>query len=161
MTMQAPIGAGSGADRWYPVMAMLVAGGGSIVAGGLAAAVAGPTKWMDGSWVAAFLVLVAGVAQIGLAAGQALLSQLSSRRASTVKAVLWNIGCLAVIIGTLTEKPLVVSLGSVPLFVVLVMSLVASRGATGWPMAALLYRALLAVLAVSIPIGIALAWIRH
>ena len=45
-----------------------------IIGGGIAAAVTGPTDWKRGSWVAAFLVLVVGVGQIGIASGQALLA---------------------------------------------------------------------------------------
>ena len=48
----------------------MVAGGAAIIAGGIVAAVTDPAGWEHGSWTAAFLVLVAGVAQIGLALGQ-------------------------------------------------------------------------------------------
>ena len=58
-------------QRWSSIVPMLAAGGVSIVAGGVVAAVTGPTDWDHGSWVAAFLVLVAGVAQLGVGAGQA------------------------------------------------------------------------------------------
>ncbi len=150
-----------GTAWWRTIVPMVILGSGSIVGGGLVAAVTGPTEWANGSWVAAFLVLVAGVAQLGLAAGQVAFGSLPSPQVGIIKAVLWNIGCVAVIIGTLATSPITVAFGSVPLLAVLVVSLVASRGVTRWPMTALLYRALLGVLTVSIPIGIALAWIRR
>ena len=44
-------------------LGLLVAGAASIVLGGLVAAVTGPLELEHGSWAAAYLVLVSGVAQ--------------------------------------------------------------------------------------------------
>lgn len=142
---------------------MLAAGGASIVAGGLVAAVTGPTGWDRGSWVAAFLVLVAGVAQMGVAAGQAQLAHNATAVAFTaVECVLWNAGCMTIIAGTLLSSPLTVSIGSTLLVAALGMSTFTVRGSGGQPPLLLwLYRVLLIVLLTSIPIGIALAWTRH
>ena len=122
----------------------------------------GPTGWDRGSWVAAFLVLVAGVAQIVLGAGQVMLA---SRPPTGVFIATWwaswNGGCVAVIAGTLLASPVTVSFGSALLAVGLAMSTLAARGPTRWPLARLLYRAVLIVLLVSVPIGVALAWTRH
>lgn len=142
---------------------MLVAGGFSIVAGGLVAAVTGPTEWDHGSWVAAFLVLVGGVAQIGIAAGQAHLVDTSmTRRFGSVQCILWNTACAIVVAGTLLSSPATVSIGSALLMAALGMSVYAiSRSSGRHPQLLVLYRALLSVLLVSIPIGIALSWTRH
>ena len=59
----------TGAHHWRRSLPLFTAGGASVVAGGMAAAVTGPMQWGHGSWVAAFLVLVAGAAQIGIGAG--------------------------------------------------------------------------------------------
>lgn len=66
------------AQRRKTAASLLFTGGISIVAGGLVAAVTGPTNWDRGAWVANFLVLVAGVAQIGIDASQAHLSPTST-----------------------------------------------------------------------------------
>lgn len=141
---------------------MFVAGGVSIIAGGLTAAVTGPTGWERGSWVAAFLVLVAGVAQIGLGVGYAqLASKPMSVRLAGAQCVLWSSGCAVVIAGTLLSSPATVTIGSAPLVAVLATSIAPLRGNARHPLLALTYRALLIVLLVSVPVGIALAWARH
>lgn len=142
---------------------MFVAGGGSIVTGGLVAAVTGPTEWTHGSWVAAFLVLVAGAAQIGIGASQAHLAAATpSLRFTALECVSWNAGCAMVVAGTLLASPVTVTAGSTLLVATLAMSAVAVRPSRRERSAlVLLYRAMLAVLLVSIPIGVALAWSRH
>lgn len=144
-------------------MPLLIAGGAWVVVGGLVAAVTGPTEWTRGSWVAAFLVLVAGVAQVGIGAGQAQLPRRAPAAAvSPAQCVMWNVGCVTVISGTLLESPLVVAAGSAPILAVLVMSIVATAGpAISHPVAAFAYRALLLVVLTSVPIGIALSFARH
>lgn len=122
----------------------------------------GPTEWDHGSWVAAFLVLVTGVAQVGLGAAQAQLAPLTpSIPFAAVECALWNAGCLAVIVGTLLSNSLTVSIGGGLLVAALGMSTFAVRGTGGQRSLLLLYRALLIVLLVSIPIGTTLAWTRH
>lgn len=142
---------------------LFAAGGASVVAGGMAAAVTGPMQWGHGSWVAAFLVLVAGVAQIGIGAGQAsLASHALSATFIAVQSAMWNAGCAMVVVGTLVSLPEIVFIGSAPLVAVLVMSAVALRGTRAQRSAfSLLYRLLLVVLLASIPIGLALAWVRR
>lgn len=142
---------------------LLAAGGVSIVAGGLAAAVTGPTAWDHGSWVAAFLVLVVGVAQVGVAAGQAHFAPIAvTSTFATVQSVAWNAGCIAIIAGTLLSSPVTVSIGSAPLVVALAMATFAVRGSDRRPRPlSWIYRLVLFVIAVSIPIGIALSWARH
>jgi hypothetical protein len=143
---------------------LFTAGGASVVAGGMASAVAGPTHWSHGSWVAAFLVLVAGVAQFAIGAGQAHLAQRPpSIRFVRAQCLTWNTGCALVIAGTLVSSPVTVSAGSAPMVAAIVMAVVALRGGPrGQRSADLLgYRLLLLVVLASTPIGIALAWARH
>ena len=143
---------------------MLIAGAVSVVVGGLAAAVTGPTEWSDGSWVAAFLVLVAGVAQLGIGAGQAYLVVTTPTVAFvTAQVVMWNVGCATVIAGTLLSSPATVAVASAPLVAALVMSMVALRGHSGAQRSVVLvgYRLLLLGVLVSVPIGLALSVARH
>ena len=148
-------------SRWRPSVPLLVCGAVSIVAGGLAAAVTGPTEWDHGSWVAAFLVLVGGVAQIGIAAGQSELTPSPpTPRFVALECALWNVAGLIVIAGTLLASPLTVTIGSVVLVAALVLAAVAARG-VGRSWLLVPYRALLVLLLVSTPIGIALSWTRH
>jgi hypothetical protein len=147
---------------WRPSVPLFVAGGVSIIAGGLTAAVTGPTGWERGSWVAAFLVLVAGAGQIGIGVGQ---SQLTSTplsvRSGAGACVLWNSGCALVIAGTLLSSPVAVTLGGAPLVAVLVMAATSVRGGARRSHLALAYRAFLIILLVSVPVGLALAWARN
>jgi hypothetical protein len=141
---------------------LFVVGGVSIVAGGLTAAVTGPTGWQHGPWVAAFLVLVAGVAQVGLGVGQShLTAKPMSVRSGAGACALWNSGCAVVIAGTLLSSPAVVSLGSAPLVAVLAMATTSVGGCARRSHVAVAYLFLLVVLLISVPIGIALAWARN
>ncbi|WP_211195819.1 hypothetical protein [Agromyces sp. H66] len=131
-----------------------------IVIGGLVAAVTGPLELAKGSWLAAYLVLVAGVAQCCLAAQHRVL-RTADASAARLRATLaaWNGGNLLVIVGTLTATPIVVDAGGV----LLLAALVAAMAAT-WAHRALaravLYRVMLAALIISIPIGLTLAHVR-
>lgn len=83
----------------------------------------------------------------------------TSDRVGWVQVAGWNLGSLLVIGGTLVTTPLLVDLGSVLLVVALVLALRA-RVARVPAAAALAYRAMLLVLAVSIPVGIVLSHLR-
>lgn len=149
-------------QRWRSSAPLLAAGGVAVIVGGLAAAVTGPIDWVHGSWVAAFFVLVGGVAQIGIAIGQAQLAH----AAPTVTFVagecgLWNTSCLMIVAGTLLSAPVIVTIGSGLMVTVLLMSMIAIRGSHGSRLLVTSYRSLLVVLLASIPIGTALAWARH
>src|SRR5579875_3107512 len=73
-----------------------------VIAGGLVAAATAPAPSGHGSWAAAYLVLVGGVAQVALGAGQALLAPRSpSRRLVAAEFAGWNAGNAAVLAGTL------------------------------------------------------------
>jgi hypothetical protein len=149
--------------RWPVVRPFLVVGVTSIIAGGIIAAVTRPTGFALGSWSAAYLVLVAGVAQIALGVGQAWLAgEAPSRAEVRIELVAWNTAVVATIVGTLLGAPLVTTLGGVALVVALVRFLAGVRSAGGASNASLvLYRLVLTIVLVSTPVGLVLAWIRH
>ncbi|WP_022885645.1 hypothetical protein [Glaciibacter superstes] len=157
LPLNPPLRFGNGLESLF-----LVFGTTAIIAGGLVAAVTGPLQWERGSWVAAFLVLVGGVAQVALGAAQHALTPRHPSPATVVTELLaWNLGGAAVIVGTLVRMPLVVDAGGILLVVALVALLRAVRSGAARPRWALLtYRCLLVVLIVSIPIGLVLAHLR-
>jgi hypothetical protein len=152
------------------VLGLLVAAAGSIVLGGVVAAVTGPLELEHGSWAAAYLVLVSGVAQW-------VMGQARSWRAGSPaetwwgwrQLALWNLGDIAVMAGTFAGAPWVVGLGSASLVAALVIALLAERspraGAGGQRVAPawvhLAYGVMLLILAVSIPVGMTLSVLRH
>ncbi|MEV0842549.1 hypothetical protein AB0I55_23785 [Actinocatenispora sera] len=149
--------------RARPATVLTALGGGCVVLGGLVAAVTAPLSLAHGSWLAAYLVLVCGVAQWAMGRARARSGTSGPRRAWT-QVVAWNLGNAVVIAATLLGRPALVDLGSVLLVAALVIALFAApaRGATGLALLACwAYRALLVVLAVSIPVGILLSYLRH
>lgn len=135
----------------------------SIVAGGLVAAVTGPTDFDKGSWLAAYLVLVGGVSLLVLGIGQATFArQLPTRLVITTELATWTMSMMAVIAGTLSESVYTTILGGTLLLQALLNFIAAVRDPSGiggrlvW-----LYRAMIAILVVSIPIGLLLAWQRR
>ncbi|HEY7857783.1 MAG TPA: hypothetical protein VIC82_04710 [Candidatus Nanopelagicales bacterium] len=132
----------------------------SVIVGGLVAAVTTPMGWQHGAWAAAYLVLVTGVAQIGLGLAQAVLATAPpSPAAVAVQVSGWNLGGAAVILGTLAGAPAVVSVGGVLLVACLGLLVYGVRG--GRPGRLLwIYRVLVLVLLVSIPVGLAMSWLR-
>ena len=155
--------------RAAPSWALLLLGYGCIVAGGLVAAVTGPLGLDRGSWVAAYLVLVGGVAQLAFGWVPGALGRWAGRRSAWVLVAAWNVGNALVITGTLTDSPVGVDAGSVLLVLALVLAIRDVGGpdrAQGGPGARVrrligrAYLGLLIVLAVSIPVGIVLAHLR-
>lgn len=149
-----------------PSWAMILLGYGCIIAGGLVAAVTGPLGWDEGSWAAAYLVLVGGIAQLALGWVPGVLHRCDAGEpGGWIPVVAWNLGNALVLVGTLLGRPLGVDAGSVLLIVALLMALMQLRG---WRVAARTqsvgvrvlgwgYLAVLILLVVSIPVGIALA----
>jgi hypothetical protein len=142
-----------------------------VVLGGLVAAATGPLDLARGSWLAAYLVLVAGVAQCAMGQARTRRPDVArSRRWDWTHICCWNLGNAVVIGGTLAGVPLMVDTGSVLLVVALAIALHTARrpaGAPARPLATRMptvvdwaYRALLLVLAVSIPVGMALSHLR-
>lgn len=132
-----------------------------IIGGGLTAAMTGPLRLEHGSWAAAFAVLIAGVAQYAIGVAQSALVAGTPRRVVVGELVAWNAGCVAVIAGTLATMPLIVDGGGVLLVVALALMVATVRGRTAGPTWAVwLYRILLVVIVVSIPIGLVIAHLR-
>ncbi|BBY54602.1 hypothetical protein H7J07_12775 [Mycobacterium koreense] len=142
--------------RRATVAPFAVAGALSVLAGGIvAAAIAAPTPTRHGVWSVAYLVLVVGLCQIALGAGQALLAATPpTRKAVWTAAVVFNLANVGVLAGVLTDRVAVLNAGSVLLLVALVLFLVGVRRSDrrGWALH--LYRGVVTVLVVSIPIGL-------
>lgn len=141
-------------------IAFFVAGCCFVIFGGLVAAVTGPLDLDQGSWLAAYLVLVCGVAQCTIGKAQERLAALPvSARLGWSQLTCWNLGNAAVIAGTLTTAPIIVDIGGALLLFPLLTTIRAVRHSRqqilGWS-----YRAAIALLLISIPIGLALAHLR-
>lgn len=143
-------------DRW--AMVFVVAGAAFVVLGGLVSAAAGPLSWNDGSWLAAYLVLVCGVAQCLFGVQRMIAPAPLTARGFVLVFVGWNLGNAAVAGGDLAGIPVVVAVGGVLLAAVLVAQLVQLRhtvpGRRVWAWAC---GAVLVVLLVSIPVGVVLS----
>jgi hypothetical protein len=135
-----------------------------VVAGGLVAAFTAASPTEHGAWAAAYLVLVAGVSQVGLAVGQSVLTARSlPARTSRAELVTWNGGNAAVLTGTLAGIAWVVDVGGALL--VATLALVASGvrrhpvrdGSRRQALARKAFQLLVLVLLLSIPIGLWLA----
>ncbi len=130
-----------------------------IVAGGLVAAVNGAAQFAHGSWLAAYLVLVGGVAQLALGFGCLLLPQADCPPAlGRLQLGLWNLGTLTVAGGVLSNLYGVVLAGSV-----IVAAALAAFARGGGPAAdpgrrtVIAYRVLIGLLIISVLVGGALA----
>jgi len=136
------------------------------VAGGLLAAVVAPAPTEHATWAAAYLVLVWGVAQVGLGMGQWLCAGRLSTALVVAQVIGWNLGCAAVVVGTVSGVPAVADVGAVLLVVTLILL---AGGLTGGPArrrvgvpswARLGYGLLITVLLVSVPVGLVLLRLR-
>lgn len=95
-------------------VAFVACGGILIVVGGVVAAVNSAAPFTHGSWLAAYLVLVGGAAQIALAGGRAAIVAIGSGSGrSRGRLMLWNFGSLAVPAGVLADTTAWVTAGSV------------------------------------------------
>jgi hypothetical protein len=140
-------------SRWVPFVAI---GSACIVAGGLVAAITATSPSEHGAWAAAYLVLVAGVAQVALGLGQAWIATAPpSPDVTLVELVAFNAGNVGVMAGTLLGATWLVDLGGIVLAASLGVFLWATRRGTGGPVA-VAYRALAAFVLVSIPVGLVL-----
>ena len=148
--------------RMRSVVPFVTLGGTAVIVGGLVAAVTRPLAFDEGSWVAAYLVLVMGVAQIGLGVGQAVLASKVPTIAVRWRQVLaFTAGSLAVILGTLVGSPLVVVAGGAVLVAALVLFLLAVRGSKGPVMWLWFHRLFVVFLAGSVVVGSVLSFLRH
>jgi hypothetical protein len=139
----------------------VVIGSACVIAGGLLAAVVAHAPTEHATWAAAYLVLIAGVAQCALGIGRArLASGVPSRRALTAELMAWNAGNAAVIAGTVSGFTYITDAGGLLLVAALALFFGATRGPShGWSLRA--YQLLIAVLLISIPVGLVLARIRN
>lgn len=147
--------------RFFVVAPFAVPGVGGVVVGGLVAAATAPAPSTHATWAAAYLVLVAGVAQVALGFGQAALApRLPSGTRVAAQAGVWNAGNVAVLAGTLSGMTPAVDLGGALLVVGVALLAGGVRGADArsgarWRRWALHgFRLLLLVLLVSIPTGL-------
>jgi hypothetical protein len=149
--------------RWPVVRPFFLVGAVCVIAGGITAAVTRPTAFELGSWLAAYLVLVGGVAQITLGAGQAWVAvEPPGQRIVTAEIAAWNVGIVCTIVGTLVGAPVVTTLGGVASVVALGTFIRAVRNAdAGFALIRTIYRWVTAIVLIGIPVGLALAWIRH
>jgi hypothetical protein len=149
-----------------PAAVLTAVGGGCVVLGGLVAAVTTPLNLAHGSWLAAYLVLVCGVAQwaMGRVRAGRRPTGTAGRRWAWTQVAAWNLGNAMVIVATLLARPELVDVGSALLLGALLIALFTTPARRGTGRAAFgiwAYRALLLVLAVSMPVGILLAYLRH
>ncbi len=160
------VGSGAPARGTPPVptasnLALLVLGGAAILAGGLVAAVTGPLDLAHGSWAAAYLVLVCGVASLVIGAAQTWLVMTPVRAGLAGGQLLtWCLGNAGVLTGTLLSVPVLVIASGALLAVALVIALLAAWR-TRRPGLGLAYRLLLAIVLISVPIGLLLSVLRH
>ena len=138
----------------------------AVVAGGVLAAVIAPAPTEHATWAAAYLVLVWGVAQVALGVGQWLCAGRLSTALVVAQVIGWNVGCAAVVVGTVSGVPAVADVGAVLLVVALILL---ARGLTGGPArrrfgvpswARWSYGLLITVLLVSIPVGLIMLRLR-
>ena len=148
--------------RWRLARPFLAIGGIAIIGGGLVAAATRPLEFELGPWLAAFLVLVVGVAQITLGAGQiALVDNPPSAVVVWAEAALWNGGVAMTLIGTYREQPLITTLAAVPTIAAIILFVAAGSGRHRHRWLQVVHRTFAMMIAVSVPIGVRLAWSRH
>ncbi|MCW4458773.1 hypothetical protein [Microbacterium sp. MPKO10] len=137
----------------------------AIIVGGLIAAVTSPLDLEHGSWAAAYIVLIVGVALIFFGVTQSMLAERVSGGAIGLEIGTWMLGSLAVLGGTLIETPIVVDIGGVLLIVALIAFARAVRSGFRSGTRATLplwtFRIVLVIIIVSIPIGLVLSHLRH
>ncbi|WP_157005887.1 hypothetical protein [Agromyces laixinhei] len=148
--------------RLSPVVFGNALGVALIVIGGLVAAVTGPLQLERGSWLAAYLVLVGGVAQ-------SLISRVlepaawAAGRGGWATIAAWNVGNLLVIVGALTRVPLIADLGGLMIVAPLVVALrtvFATPSAGSGRVARALMALPLFVVLIGVPVGLALTHLR-
>lgn len=127
-----------------------------ITAGGLVAAINSAAPFDHGSWLAAYLVLVGGVAQAALALGATALR--ASPAPALLELCLWLAGSLGVPAGVLADMPALVAVGSAPLLAALILF---ARGVASARVPARTWQAIYLLvagsLAVSVAVGMGLA----
>jgi hypothetical protein len=146
---------------WKTAAPFVLLGVAAVIAGGLVSAFTATTPTRQVAWLVAYLVLVVGVAQIGLGAGQAwLAARPLGGRLLAAEFLGFTLGNAGVAAGTMLSLPILVDAGGVLLVVSLALFLWGVRRPVRGGWLRYLYRGLVVLLLVSIPIGLVLAQIR-
>lgn len=136
-------------------------GAAAIVAGGLIAGAIAHDPSRHWVWLVAYLVLVCGVAQCILGVGQAMLAP---RAPGYIRLwgewALFNLGNLAVIVGTLMQRFVVVVVGTVALLLALALFMYAIRKAARTRLRRV-YEIVLAIVTLGALVGLGLASISY
>ncbi len=77
------------------------------------------------------------------------------------EAALWNGGVAMTVIGTYREQPLITTLAAVPTIAAIVLFVAAGSGRHRHRRLQVVHRTFAMMIAVSVPIGVRLAWSRH
>lgn len=158
MSTAQPVGIRIGWKTAAPFVLLGIAG---VIAGGLVSALTATAPTGQIAWLVAYLVLVVGVAQIGLGTGQAWLAARPLGGGLLVTEFLgFTFGNAGVAAGTMLSLPILVDVGGVLLVVSLALFFWGVRRSVRGGWLRYLYRALVVLLLVSVPIGLVLAQIR-
>ncbi|MGZ4587605.1 MAG: hypothetical protein ACXVGN_01045 [Mycobacteriaceae bacterium] len=148
--------------QWRAALPFSVVGLICILTGGIVSAATAFAPSEHSAWAVAYLVLVAGAAQVGLGVGQALLAPSTPAvRVVVAEFLAWNVGNAAVLVGTISGVAVLVDVGGVLLLAALILLILGVRGCAEhwkWPLYA--FRILVLILLISIPIGLVLAAVR-
>lgn len=146
--------------RWRAARPFVWLGIAAIIAGGLVAAAVAHAPIQKLVWMSAYLVLVVGVAQIVLGAGQAWLSERPPLLGWVAgEWVVFNLGNAGVIAGTLAGSFGWVAAGTVLFALGIALFLLGTRGVrSGWLLG---YRVLLGLVFLSSLAGLALSLHAH
>lgn len=141
------------------VIPFVLIGSLSIVLGGLLSAISAGTPSYLSSWSVAYLVLVAGVGQIVLGLGQALLATVQlSPRLIAAQVLTFNIASVAVLAGTAISQTVLVYLGCGVFLISLALFVWGVRSSRAHNKFALYgFRTMLVILLISTPIGLILS----
>jgi len=129
----------------------------AILVGGLVAAATARNPIPNLVWLVAYLVLIVGLAQMAFGLGQALFpEQPAGRMRIALRWLLYNLGNIGVIAGTLAGSFVAVAVGTVLLLVALVLFLLAIQNAerTRWRDG---YHALIGVVTIGALVGLILS----
>ncbi|TAM09004.1 MAG: hypothetical protein EPN72_13645 [Nevskiaceae bacterium] len=133
----------------------------AILGGGLIAAVTAHAPTQPWTWAAAYIVLVAGAAQIAFGVGQSALTTLTlPPRLIALEWLALNLGNAGVVAGVLTDRPGIVTAGTALFAFTLLLFLIGVRHACH-QRTAIAYRLVLGVLFVSSLTGLVLSLAPH
>jgi hypothetical protein len=140
----------------------LILGGVSVITGGVVSAAAAPAPSYTTSWAVAYIVLVAGVAQLVLGLGQAQLApHQPSGRVVAIEAVAFNLAHVAVLLGTVAGAAWVVDIGAALIILTLALFIWSVRGATNQNRLLLYgFRLMILIVLVTTPIGVVIAHLK-